>query len=109
MTHTVRIMINDFGEPGAEFFCAEAGDAWCRRNAVGPDEEPPEDPDDCWFTILASGLHPWGRGGMYDGPPTESRSDVVEFTKTDGYDYCHWHYVGDTGGHDYYNVTEANQ
>jgi hypothetical protein len=33
----------------------------------------------------------------------------VEFTKTDGYDYCHCHYVGDTGGHDYYNVTEANQ
>ncbi len=33
----------------------------------------------------------------------------MEFTKTDGYDYCHWHNVGDTGGHDYYNVTEANQ
>lgn len=36
MTHTVRIMINDVGELGAEFFCAEAEDAWCRRNAVGP-------------------------------------------------------------------------
>ena len=100
-------MINDFGEPGAEFFCAAAENAWCRRNAVGPGEEPPEDPNDCWFTILASGLYPWGRRGMYDGPPTELRAGRVEFTKVDdhGHDYCVWHYVGDAGGYEYRSRT----
>ena len=67
-------------------------------------EEPPDDPNDCWFTVLASGMVPWGAGGMYDGPPAELRSDEVEFTKIDGegHEWCTWHYPGDAGGHDYY-------
>ena len=48
----------------------------------------PRDPVGCWFTILADGLASFGRGGNDNGPPTELRSEVLEFTKTDGYDDC---------------------
>ncbi len=60
-----------------------------RQNAFGPREEQPEDPNDCWFTILASGLVAWAEGGTYDGPPTELRPGGIEFTKIDdaGLDY----------------------
>ena len=90
MPHTIAITINQFGEPDAEFQCSEPEYAWCRANAVGSGEDSPEDPRDCWFTVLASDLYPWGKGGIYDGPPTELRSGKVEFTRVDdiGHDFC---------------------
>ena len=110
MTHTITPKINRFGEAAAESVCDEPPDAWCRINLKGPDDdpdEPPLDPADypgmCWFTVLADGRAPFGKVGMYDGPPTELRPGPVEFAKVEDRDedYCHWHYAGDTGGHDY--------
>jgi hypothetical protein len=87
--------------PRVFFTCSEPDDAWCRRNVVGPGEEPPEDPNDCWFTVLAEGYLAWGKGGIYDGPPTDLRSGEIVFTKIDepeihGGDFYTWHYKEDT-------------
>ena len=109
MSHTIIPKINHFGEAAAMFVCNEPPDAWCQHqvNVVDRElwEEPP-DPLDCWFTILADGFAPFGKGGMYDGPPSELRPSAVEFTKAEGLgeDYCFWHYQGGAGGHDYCNV-----
>jgi hypothetical protein len=115
MSHTITVRISaddevvrQFGEfqvgvmPTAVFTCYEPDDAWCRRNLFGPGEgDPSEMPNDCWFTILADGLLTWGKGGIYDGPPTELRSGEIIFTKIDepdvhGDDFCTWHYKDDT-------------
>jgi hypothetical protein len=63
MTHRITVKISQETEPQAVFTCDEPDTAWCRQNAVGPGEEPPENPLDCWFTVLASGLAAWGKGG----------------------------------------------
>ena len=98
MTHSITVNISAEREPEAEFRCYEPYDAWCQQNVVGPGEERPEDPTWCWFTVLASGLFPWGEGGIYDGPPTELRSGEVEFVCVSAgsvEDMCSWHYRGD--------------
>jgi hypothetical protein len=101
MTHRITIEICPEKEPEAVFTCYEPDTAWCRQNVVGPSEERPENRLDCWFTVLASGFSPWGRGGTYDGLPAELRSAEIEFTKIDGpEDLCFWHYKGDPGGHE---------
>jgi hypothetical protein len=100
MTHRITIKISQETEPQAVFTCDEPDTAWCRQNAVGSGEEPPENPLDCWFTVLASGLAAWGKGGIYVGPPTELRSGEVEFVRAydeSDADMCFWHYRGDVG------------
>jgi hypothetical protein len=100
MTHCITVMISLDMEPQAVFTCHEPDTAWCRQNAVGPCEEPPENPLDCWFTVLASGLVTWGQLGIYIGPPTELRLGEVEFVRAvndDSDDMCFWHYRGDVG------------
>jgi hypothetical protein len=102
MTHRITVEISQQKEPEAVFTCYEPDTAWCRQNAVSPGEEPPENPLDCWFTVLASGFFAWGKGGIYDGPPTELRSGEIEFTRIEGpEDLCFWHYKGDPGGNGY--------
>ena len=102
MTHTILLKFNRLGLPDAEFECHEPDTAWCRQNAVGPGEEPSENPLHCWFTVLAFGPVPWGKLGIYIGSPTELRSGEIEFTKIEGpEDFCVWHYKGDPGGHEY--------
>ena len=59
------------------------------------------DPNSCWFTILAECFLAWGKGGIYDGPPTELRPGEIVFTKIDepeihGGDFCTWHYAEET-------------
>lgn len=113
MTHTITVkisaddeMVEQFGEhrvgvmPTVFFECSEPDDAWCRRNLFGPGEgDPSEMPGDCWFTILAGGLLAWGKGGIYDGSPTDLRPGEIVFTKKDHDepgDDCTWHYKEDT-------------
>ena len=85
MSHTITVTISSV-RLGLQtrFECSEAPDAWCRVNAVGPGDDPPQKPRDCWFAMLASGLVPWLEGGMYNGPPTELRSREVLFAKIKG-------------------------
>lgn len=102
MTHRISVEISREKDPEAIFTCYKPDTAWCRRNAVGPGEEPPENPLDCWFTVVASGLLPWGKLGIYTGLPTELRSGGIEFTKIEGIeDLCFWHYMGDPSGREY--------
>ena len=108
MEHTKHFMISQidkFGRTHAQFVCYAPPDAWCKVNYLLPEdldegEVMPEHPDDCYFTVLASGFLTMS---IYDGPPTELRRGDVVFTKI-GWDACTWHYQGDTGGHDYTNV-----
>jgi hypothetical protein len=75
MTHRITVKISQETEPQAVFTCDEPDTAWCRQNAVGPGEEPPENPLDCWFTVLASGLAAWGKGASTsDRPPNYGRA-----------------------------------
>jgi hypothetical protein len=100
MTHRITVEISPEKEPEAVFTCHEPDTAWCRQNVVGPGEEPPENLLDCWFTVLASGLVPWGKLGTYIGPPTELRSGEIEFVRAShesDQDMCFWHYRGDAG------------
>jgi hypothetical protein len=65
------------------FRCHEPDTAWCRLVVVGAGEPPPEDPDACWFTVLASGFDLWD---IYDGPnidPLGAYSGPVIFTRND--------------------------
>jgi hypothetical protein len=79
-----------------DFCCYEPPGAWCRRHTVGPGEPPPENPCDCWFTVLASGFD-WL--SIYAGHPAEIdpvHSGAVEFERTwppDSSDECEWRYV----------------
>ena len=42
MTHRITVKISLEKEPEAVFTCYEPGTAWCRQNAVGRGEGPPE-------------------------------------------------------------------
>ncbi len=100
MTHRITVEISSEKEPQAVFRCYEPYTAWCRQNLVGPGEEPPENPLQCWFTVLTSGLAPWGRFGTYIGPRTELRSGEIEFVRVSGEsneDMCFWHYRAHAG------------
>lgn len=100
MTHRITVKISSVSELLVDFECCEPDDAWCRQNVVGPGEDPPGDPQWCWFTVLASGFAPWGSGGMYIGPPTDLRSGEIEFVREDpgAPDDCFWYYLGFDGG-----------
>ena len=85
--HSVLILA---GGAEAEFQCHEPDTAWCRRNVVGPGEEPPTDLNWCWYTVWASGFEPWS---IYDGPGGEPHSGPVVFTQHD--DGVTWRYLSD--------------
>jgi hypothetical protein len=110
MTHHITVEISPEKELEAVFTCYEPDSAWCRQNAVGPTEAPPEDPLACWFTVLASGLVPWGKLGIYIGPPTELRSGEIEFVRAvDGEsdeDMCFWHYPAQCYPHVFMTLLE---
>ena len=62
--------------PGSARYVASLIAARCRQW----DAIPPEDPCDCWFTVLAGGFDPWS---IYDGPPGQLRSGAIEFIRDD--------------------------